>query len=254
MAEALSDPRTYFKFTSCSRCLYKPCDALRFGGVRAGKFIIVHNSHLGTGFFDCPFVAQDFDEIRELLDEITFEDLVDRLDDVLFMFTPAESVQWRQEDFFSDFGDIAGRVEFLKALWDDGVISVVRIPRFFMTDAVMRKWLYAYEGLIYMLKKPELADDLTNAAVTDAMAGATTKTGGQDASDKKQAEKQESLSDSSVKKLIQLNDEHGNPVPGANYQIFVDNTIIAQGKLDASGKAEVEIKTNKGFSVKFISI
>ena len=171
MAETLSDPRTYFKFTSCSRCRYKPCDGLRFGGVHPGKFIIVHNSHLGTGFFDCSFVAQDFDEIRELLDEITFEDLADRIDDILFMFTSAESVQWRQEDFIDSDGDWAGRVRFIKALWDDQVISVVRIPRFFMTDAVMRKWLYAYEGLIYTLVKPELAHEHSKAAVTDSMVG-----------------------------------------------------------------------------------
>jgi hypothetical protein len=252
MVETLGDPRTYFKFTSCSRCLFKPCDSLRYGGVHPGKFLIVHNSHLGTGFFDCPFVAQDFDEIRELLDEITFEDLVYRLDDVLFMFTPADSVQWRQEDFVNDYGDVAGRVQFIQALWEDEVISVVRIPRFFMLDAAMRKWLYAYEGLVYMLKKPELADDLTKAAVTDAMAGATTETSPQDASDNQQEETKTTVS--SVKKLIQLNDEHGNPVPGANYHILVDNAVIAQGQLDASGKAEVEIKTDKDFSVKFLGV
>jgi len=59
MAEPLSDPRTYFKFHELRQCVIsKPCDGLRYGGVIAGKFLFVHNSHLGLGFFDCPFTVQ----------------------------------------------------------------------------------------------------------------------------------------------------------------------------------------------------
>jgi hypothetical protein len=153
--EETGDPRKYFKFKSCARCFYKPCDMLRFGGVYPGKFTFVHNSHFGIGFFDCPFAVQEFHEVKTLLAGISVEDMIEHINNVFNFLTPSEWIQYNQQDYISFYDDIDGRKDFVKTLWDNNVMSVLRIPFFIKDDAVMRKWLYAYEGLVYMLKKPE---------------------------------------------------------------------------------------------------
>lgn len=147
MAENARDPRKYFKFHSCDRCFHKPCDRLRFGGVYPGKFIFVHNSHLGTGFFDCLFVAKSFDEIERLVEGLSLSELVFIINDILAMLTTSECLQYQQHCYVSEFSDAGGRMQFLKALWDDQIISVIRVPDFFSRDKKMRQWLYANEGL-----------------------------------------------------------------------------------------------------------
>jgi hypothetical protein len=54
----------------------------------------------------------------------------------------------------------------------------------------------------------------------------------------------------SSKRSIQLLDEHGNPVPGANYVVLVNDNEIARGQLNSVGKAEIEIKDDN-YSIKF---
>jgi hypothetical protein len=183
MAEPLSDPRTYFKFQSCGRCFYKPCDGLRYGGVIAGKILFVHNSHLGLGFFDCPFTVQAFDEIERLTEGLSSSELDSRLSDAYGLMTPAQILQYRMDDYIADYSDFGGRIAFIKTLWDDQVISILRIPLFFTADPKMRKWLYANENLMYSLKKTIVDDGLSGAAVTDSMAGAAQDSDGQDAGD-----------------------------------------------------------------------
>jgi hypothetical protein len=170
MAEPLSDPRIYFKFQSCGRCFYKPCDGLRYGGVIAGKFLFVHNSHLGLGFFDCPFTVQAFDEVERLTEGLSSSELDSRLSDAYGLMTPAQILQYRMDDYIADYSDFGGRIAFIKALWDDQVISMLRIPLFFTADLKLRKWLYANENLMYSLKKTVVDDGLSGAAATDSMA------------------------------------------------------------------------------------
>jgi hypothetical protein len=57
----------------------------------------------------------------------------------------------------------------------------------------------------------------------------------------------------SSKKTIRLLDEHGNPVPGANFIILVNDNEIAKGQLDSVGTAEIEIKDDN-YSVKFLGM
>ncbi|HAJ79172.1 MAG TPA: hypothetical protein DCO75_05325 [Fibrobacteres bacterium] len=144
---------------------------LRFGGVYPGKFTFVHNSHFGIGFFDCPFAVQEFYEVETLLAGISVEDMIEHINNVFNFLTPSEWIQYNQQDYISFYDDIDGRKSFVKALWENNVMSVLRIPYFIKDDAVMRKWLYAYEGLVYMLEKPELEKE-AGKAVTDSMAEA----------------------------------------------------------------------------------
>jgi hypothetical protein len=168
--EEQRDPRRYFKFNSCSRCLHKPCDRLRFGGVYPGKFVLVHHSSLSTVFFDCPFTARDRDEIDSLLSLISAEDLMDRIEGVSQLLSPDELLHFRRYDFAKGACDAPGMASFITALWENQVIDVMRITQSFKNDALIRKWLFAYEGLEYLLKKPELENASKKAAVTDALA------------------------------------------------------------------------------------
>jgi hypothetical protein len=54
----------------------------------------------------------------------------------------------------------------------------------------------------------------------------------------------------SSEKTIRLLDEHGNPVPGANYVVLVNDKEIAKGQLNSVGTAEIEIKDDN-YSIKF---
>jgi hypothetical protein len=215
MPEIASDPRNYFKFQSCQRCFHKPCDRLRFGGVFPDKFFIINNNYLGIGFFDCPFIAESFDEIERLINSVSFSEFLFNFNEVLGTLTPSERLHFRQENYVSDYSDVAGRIQFIKALWENRVISVIRIPGTFSLDAKMRKWLFANEGLSYMLKKPELEKDSDGPAVTDSLVGADEAVGPQDASgdqqgqDKDQDEDKESTTDGTFS--VRLNIDPNDP-------------------------------------------
>ena len=168
--DATGDPRTYFKFKSCARCFYKPCNRLRFGGVHPGKFMFVHGSIMGQGFVDCGFLVRDAVEIELLASAVAPNELAERLNDVLGELTPVEANQFRQEDYISHFSDFSGMIKFIDTLRENHVINILRVPFFLKDNAFMRKWLYSYEGLIYALKKPELEKEDNAKAVTDALA------------------------------------------------------------------------------------
>jgi hypothetical protein len=165
--ETQLDPRKYFKFTSCPSCLEKPCDRLRFGGVFPGKFILVRNASLCAGLADCPFVARDIDEIDRLLSTVSPEELLDRIDGTIQLLAPDELMQVHQL-YFMNGPHSPGAL--IRALWEYQLIGVIRIPQFFMANASIRKWLFAYEGLAYLLHKPELAKESKKTEVTDALA------------------------------------------------------------------------------------
>jgi hypothetical protein len=168
MATANLDPRAYFKFKSCGRCLQKPCDRLRFGRVYNGKFILVHTRMLGAGLFDCPFVAQDPEEVETLLQDTPLLELIDHIDGLLSDLSVNEQMMFDQASFVKGYDDFAGRVRFLRAMWDEQVFGMVRVPLFFVNKE-MTKWLYANESLDYTLKN-DMKPEREKPAVTDSMA------------------------------------------------------------------------------------
>jgi hypothetical protein len=169
VATANLDPRSYFKFKSCSRCLNKPCDRLRFGRVYNGKFLFVHSRILGTGLFDCPFVAQSFEEVEILLENTSLLELIDHLDGLLADLSINEQLSFNQGNFVTGYDDFHGRLRFLRAMWDEQVFGVVRVPLTFVNKE-MARWLYANESLDYTLKNNLQEEEVVAAAVTDAMA------------------------------------------------------------------------------------
>jgi hypothetical protein len=140
----MQDPRTYFKFASCSSCLDKPCNRLRYSGVFPGKFILVHNESLGAGFADCPFVSRDANEIEWLLHQVAPEELSDHLNAVLERCSSDEFLQV-QERFSSN--SPSGReaiATLIQDLWESNIICIIRILRVFYKNPQIRKWLFAF--------------------------------------------------------------------------------------------------------------
>jgi hypothetical protein len=54
----------------------------------------------------------------------------------------------------------------------------------------------------------------------------------------------------SSKRTIQLLDKHGNPIPGANFVVLVNDKEIMNGQLNSAGIAEIEIN-DENYSIKF---
>jgi hypothetical protein len=57
----------------------------------------------------------------------------------------------------------------------------------------------------------------------------------------------------SSKKTIRLLDEYGNPVPGANFVVLVNDKEMAKGQLNSVGMDEIEIKDDN-YSIKFLGM
>jgi hypothetical protein len=160
--------RNFLVFPGCKTCLARPCERLRFGRVFPGKFLFVHRRELGFGEKGCPFVATSFDEVRELLSDLSLTDLMSCCDDIIYALSVEEQHAHDQRQFVNGYDDFEGWLRFCEALWDDNILGVVSVP-LFTTNKGMAQWLYVLESLDYTLKnniKPEAAQ----AAVTDSMA------------------------------------------------------------------------------------
>ncbi len=123
-------------------------------------------------FWDCPFGIRDLNELDALLESTSTEELHDRIDTILQSLSPYELLHIRQHDFMSGAGDFSAAAFLIRDLWENRIIGILRIPNRFRNDAKVRKWLFAYEGLDYLLNKPELANKAAQAAVTDGLSGA----------------------------------------------------------------------------------
>ena len=168
MAENLvkSNPKTYFNFPSCITCFQKPCERLRYGGVYPGKFIILHSHEYS--FTNCQFAAASIDEVDQLLNNLQVHDIVYETGKVISFMSPAEQIHWNMDHFVTDYSDWAGYMEFIRRLWEERIIIVLRIPYFYQQDLKVRRWLHALEGGVELIHKVE-KDDLSGKAATDAL-------------------------------------------------------------------------------------
>ena len=168
MITPAGDPGTIFTFNACSRCLSKPCDGLRYGGAWPGRYIVVKSDRTGIEQLDCPFACTSAEELRELLHAADHIDLAEIIEGILSQLSPADSLIYDQSLYYSDFSDIAGRLDFIEHLWRDGAITVVRIPEFYTLDKRLSAWLHSNETLVEFYKRPEEQEE-AGAAVTDQM-------------------------------------------------------------------------------------
>jgi hypothetical protein len=165
-AVSLSDPVSFFKLACCSACLWKPCKEIRLGGVWPGKVLLVHNSRMDQSFNQCPFFANDWDEAEEYLSQLSFLDLVEIFEDAASLLSVAESISYDHHHFVTSYNDLAARLSYLKALWQNGIVFLLRIPHVYHTDTKLAQWLNAFEAPLPKQEKKE------ENAVTDTMEAA----------------------------------------------------------------------------------
>jgi len=167
-------PDTYLSFLPCEWCLHKPCRLLRFGGIRPGKLRIIHHIEFRPGTTGCPFNVLEPREFDTLLDDLPEYDLGRCVADALIAMSPMERLACDQNLYLASPNDFAGKAAWLHALWDRGIIAMLRIPVFYASDAAMAKWLLAFQNpapLFNPFKKQKKQDD---AALTDDMAATST--------------------------------------------------------------------------------
>ncbi|HZH72637.1 MAG TPA: hypothetical protein VFD91_09115, partial [Mariniphaga sp.] len=72
--------------------------------------------------------SNDFEDIREILSEMTLEDLIFHTDLILFDLDPYERINYDVNMFCNGYDDRNGRIALLEKLFNDGVISALYLP------------------------------------------------------------------------------------------------------------------------------
>jgi hypothetical protein len=164
---AKANPKNYFKYSSCATCFQTPCERLRYGGVYSGKFIILHSREYS--FTNCPFAVESVDEIERIFDNIQLHDFAYEIDKIISLMSVSEQIHWNIGQFVTGYSDWAGHLEFVRRLWEERIIIILRIPYFYQQDLKVRRWIHALEGGIDLSHKLMDKDDLSKPAVTDAI-------------------------------------------------------------------------------------
>ena len=167
-----TSPEDYFGFPACRTCFWKSCKELRYGGVYPGKFMFVHSrNHYGSG---CVFTARSFEEVESLLEPLPMYDLDFYLHGLMSDMSPGGRMHYDQRHFVWDYTDRAGRIAYLRYLWNQMVFVCLRIPHNYRSDARLRAWLHATSGGHGFQLKPFEAED-EGPALTDALAEEMTR-------------------------------------------------------------------------------
>jgi hypothetical protein len=178
MADSIvkTDPKSYFGFPSCATCFSKPCERLRFGGVRPGKFSLVHRSEYS--FDKCYFAADSFHEVEWMLNGLQLHDLILETGHLIPLMAPSEQLQYNLQHYVNGYSDWAGYMSYIRRLWEDRVVIFLRVPFSHPMDAKTKRWLYALEGgveLSHELKEDDLSSKAVSDGLVDAGSNATEK-------------------------------------------------------------------------------
>jgi hypothetical protein len=134
-----TDPREHFQYPACLRCFEQPCAAFRYSHEHGNKFLFVHNSRFNT-LNPCPFAAVSFEEVAALLHKGELHEVDEHLRGLLSQMTADEVTKFDKSNYIGSYLDRAGRMEYLKRLWEERVFSVIRVPQPLRQDEKMRKW------------------------------------------------------------------------------------------------------------------
>ena len=149
-----TNPREYFAFPACDSCWEKPCLALRFGASRQGECLLVHRRFYNTQR-PCPFAATSFDEIVFMLRSLSLQKLDRLLQGLVGQLPFDETLRFNYVHHLTSYLDFAGRIEYLRRLWEAQVFAAIRIPHVFDQDEKIKEWLKAPESLRTASKKEE---------------------------------------------------------------------------------------------------
>jgi hypothetical protein len=133
-----TDPVKHFSFPQCKTCMKQPCTLLRTGHVAYGRYIFIPRRHYA--FADCIFSAITFNDVETYLKKTTFYRLKRHFNEVLNDITEAERLKYNQGHFLESWSDRFGRIEFLKHLWKNKVITAIGIPPGFEFDEKVKAY------------------------------------------------------------------------------------------------------------------
>jgi hypothetical protein len=134
-----TDPKEHFKYPACVRCLERPCGIFRYHQQNGDKFRFVHNARYNP-INPCPFASTSFEEVERLLDSCEIHELDEHLRGLMTQMTPDELLRLNKDHYIDSYLDRAGRMEYLRRLWEDRIFAVIRVPRPFRQDEKMKEW------------------------------------------------------------------------------------------------------------------
>ena len=114
----------------------------------------------------CPFSAKNFEHIRQALLDLSLQDLIFQTELVMDELTPVEKLNYNINHFCNDFSDKNGRIEFIRAVMEAGIVGALQIPFFYQSDPRMEKLLRKKQHDYYMPPLPAEAQT-EEAALTD---------------------------------------------------------------------------------------
>lgn len=113
----------------------------------------------------CPLAATDFELIREYLRSLSLDELITVTEDIFSKLSASEQVTFSVNRYCSEYNDYGGRINFFKALFDNGIIFPIHIPYQYQRNAglidLIRPQIYEY----YIPIAHDLSEEA--AALTD---------------------------------------------------------------------------------------
>src|SRR5690554_5286905 len=89
----------------------------------------------------CQMASNDFEDIRDILSEMTLEDLIYHTDQILFDLDPYERINYDVNMFCNGYDDRNGRIALIEKLFNDGVISALYLPCGYELDPDLKELL-----------------------------------------------------------------------------------------------------------------
>jgi hypothetical protein len=134
-----SDPKNHFQYPACLTCFETPCGTFLFHQSYDDIFLFVHNAQYNT-LNPCLFAAPSFDEVTALMRDCDIAEIDARIRGLMAQMTPDELLLVDKEHCIESYLDRAGRMEYLRRLWEEKVFSVIRVPQHQAQDEKMRAW------------------------------------------------------------------------------------------------------------------
>ncbi|MBN1758745.1 MAG: hypothetical protein JW863_10525 [Chitinispirillaceae bacterium] len=113
----------------------------------------------------CPVVTPDFELIHRYLADLPLEELIFQTEEIFGTLSTTEKSSYNINRFCSSYADVEGRINFVRALIDNAVISTVHIPFSYNRDERLINLLRPKVFDYFLPIAQELKED--GAALTD---------------------------------------------------------------------------------------
>jgi hypothetical protein len=111
---------------TCSTCPSHACERLTCGVGADGGLVFIASSEVNAE--SCSHVCDDLDEVTAHLSGLSLHELIYHTELVLDELPAGESSRFQLRHYCQDFRDTAGRIAFIKAVVDEGLVVMLRAP------------------------------------------------------------------------------------------------------------------------------